>query len=105
MVIAAVLVLLCSAASALAQLAGELTGWIYDQTGAPLPGVRVALRGMTDRETQTSPAGDFAFHDLPEGDYEISAELSGFERGHMFPRRILEFTPSRCARLAPCSTV
>ena len=80
-VIAVVLALLCSAASARAQLAGELAGSIYDQTGAPLPGVRVALRGMTDRETQSSAAGDFAFQDLPEGDYEISAELSGFERG------------------------
>ncbi len=29
---------------------------------------------------QTGAAGDFAFPDLPEGDYEISAELSGFER-------------------------
>ena len=28
----------------------------------------------------TGAAGDFAFPDLPEGDYEISAELSGFER-------------------------
>ena len=31
-------------------------------------------------ERQTSAVGDFAFQDLPEGDYEISAELSGFER-------------------------
>ena len=53
---------------------------IYDQTGAPLPGVRMTIRGVTDREAQTSAAGDFAFQDLPEGDYEISAELSGFER-------------------------
>ena len=28
----------------------------------------------------TGAAGDFAFPDVPEGDYEISAELSGFER-------------------------
>ena len=31
---------------------------------------------------ETGAAGDFAFQDLPEGDYEISAELSGFERAH-----------------------
>ena len=80
MVIAAILALLCAPASARAQTAGELAGSIYDQTGAPLPGVRITIRGATDREAQTSAAGDFAFQDLPEGDYEISAELSGFER-------------------------
>ena len=78
--IAAVLALLCAPASAAAQPTGELSGSIYDQTGAPLPGVRMTIRGVTDREAQTSAAGDFAFQDLPEGDYEISAELSGFER-------------------------
>ena len=79
-IIAAVLALLCAPASAPAQSTGELVGSIYDQTGAPLPGVHMTMRGVTDREAQTSAAGDFAFQDLPEGDYEISAELSGFER-------------------------
>ena len=32
------------------------------------------------RTADTGAAGDFAFPDLPEGDYEISAELGGFER-------------------------
>ena len=50
-----------------------------DQTGAPLPGVRMTIRGVVDRAADTGAAGDFAFPDLPEGDYEISAELSGFE--------------------------
>ena len=79
-VIAAVLFVLCFPVSAHAQQTGELSGSIYDQTGAPLPGVASTLRGVTDRETQTSAAGDFAFRDLPQGDYEISAELTGFER-------------------------
>jgi outer membrane receptor protein involved in Fe transport len=38
------------------------------------------MRGVTERGAQTSAVGDFAFQDLPEGDYEISAELNGFER-------------------------
>ena len=78
--IAAVLAVLCAPAAAPAQSTGELSGSIYDQTGAPLPGVRMTIRGATDREGQTSTQGDFAFQALPEGDYEISAELSGFER-------------------------
>src|SRR6187399_1383909 len=36
--------------------------------------------GGSDRTADTGAAGDFAFPDLPEGDYEISAELTGFER-------------------------
>ena len=59
-----------------------LSGSVADQTGAPLPGVRVAIQGVATRTAETGAAGDFAFQDLPEGDYEISAELSGFERAH-----------------------
>ena len=44
-----------------------------------MPGVRLTIRGVAGRTTDTGAAGDFAFPDLPEGDYEISAELSGFE--------------------------
>jgi iron complex outermembrane receptor protein len=80
LVIAAVLALLCAPASASGQSTGELSGSIHDQTGAPLSGVRVVIRGVTDRQAQTSVSGDFALNDLPEGDYEISAELTGFKR-------------------------
>ena len=76
----ALLVLFCAPLSAHAQAIGEISGSIHDQTGAALPGVRLTIRGVTSREAQTGDAGDFAFEDLPEGDYEISAELSGFER-------------------------
>jgi iron complex outermembrane receptor protein len=79
-VLAVALALLCAPASAPAQPTGELAGSTFDQTGTPLPGVRMAIRGVIDRRAETSATGDFIFHDLPEGDYEISAELSGFER-------------------------
>jgi len=62
-----------------AQATGQLAGTISDQTGAPLPGVRITVRGVIDRTTQTGIAGDFAFAGISAGDYEISAELSGFE--------------------------
>jgi iron complex outermembrane receptor protein len=57
-----------------------IDGSVVDQTGATLPGVRVTIRGIAVRTAQTGAAGDFAFLDLLEGDYTISAELSGFER-------------------------
>jgi iron complex outermembrane receptor protein len=37
------------------------------------------MRGVIDREAQSSAAGDFTFLDLPEGAYAVSAELTGFE--------------------------
>ena len=79
-VIAAVLALFGAPASAPAQSTGELSGSIYDQTGAPLRSACVTIRGATEREMQTDAVGDFVFAGLPEGDYEISAELTGFER-------------------------
>jgi iron complex outermembrane receptor protein len=78
--IAALVALLCVPASAAAQPTGALVVMIYDQTGVPLPGVRLTIQGATARGALTGAGGDFAFPGLPEGDYEISADLSGFER-------------------------
>jgi len=61
--------------------AGYASVSIYDQTGAPLPGAHVTLRGVTERQAQTDADGGSAFDGLPEGDYEIYVELKGFERG------------------------
>ena len=63
-----------------AQPVAVLIGSIVDQTGAPLQGVRVTIRGVAIHTADTGAAGDFAFPDLPAGEYEISAELSGFVR-------------------------
>ena len=76
----AVLVLLCMAASSAAQSVGLVAGSVLDQTGAPLPGVHLTIRGVADRTADTGAGGDFAFPGLPEGDYEISAGLSGFHQ-------------------------
>ena len=76
------LVLLCAAVPAGAQSMGGLSGSVADQTGARLAGVRVAIHGAATRTAETGAAGDFAFQDLPAGDYEIAAELNGFERAH-----------------------
>ena len=40
----------------------------------------MTIRGVATRMAETGVAGAFAFPDLNEGNYEISAELSGFER-------------------------
>ena len=77
---AAVLALMCWPASAGAQSAGDVSGSVSGQTGARLPGARVTIRGVVERAADTGADGDFAFPGLPEGDYEISVELAGFER-------------------------
>src|SRR6186713_2502269 len=73
-------VFFCMAVSMAAQSSAELAGAVVDETGAALPGVRMTIRGVADRGADTDAAGDFAFTDLAAGDYEISAERSGFER-------------------------
>ena len=80
--IAGLLALICVPASARAQSAGQISGWVYDQTGAPLEGARLTLRGATGREGHSTSAGDFAFRDLPAGDFDVSAESTGFETTH-----------------------
>jgi iron complex outermembrane receptor protein len=77
--LAATLILICMAGTAAAQPKGEVAGSIVDQTGSPLPGARVMIQGVVGRAAETGAAGDFAFPDLPEGSYEISAALGGFE--------------------------
>jgi iron complex outermembrane receptor protein len=82
----AVVLLTWSAAVAGAQTMGAVSGSIADQTGAPLAGVRITIRGAVDRTADTSAAGGFVFRDLPPGDYELSAELAGFAREHRVVR-------------------
>ena len=77
--LAVALMLFCLAGSTAAQSMAEVGGSVVDQTSSPLPGVRLTIRGVADRTAVTGAAGDFTFSDLPQGDYEISAELSGFQ--------------------------
>jgi iron complex outermembrane receptor protein len=78
-VLTAALMLFCLAPSTAAQPLGEVVGSIVDQTGAPLAGVQMTIRAVAARTTASGATGDFTFPDLPQGDYEVSAELSGFQ--------------------------
>jgi len=64
-----------------AQEAGNLTGTVYDQDGAPLPGVKVSLSGskVLAQTIVTSERGNFRFIALPVArDYTLRLELPGF---------------------------
>lgn len=70
--------MLCMSAAGYAQAPAQLSGSVLDATGSPLAGATITLRGTTDRVTQTNSEGQFDFRSLPEGQYELTAELRGF---------------------------
>jgi iron complex outermembrane receptor protein len=76
--LAAALLLLSTAGSTAAQPIAQVVGLVVDQNLAPLSGVHLTMRGVAVRTTNSDARGYFAFADLPAGDYELSAELSGF---------------------------
>ena len=62
-------------------LRGELSGTITDTTGARVPGVEVAAKHVLTnfvRTHITDETGFFVLSGLPIGNYELSAQLSGF---------------------------
>ncbi len=60
-----------------------LTGTVSDASGAVLPGVTITVKGESviggSRTTVTDENGTYRFPALPPGDYEVTAELSGFK--------------------------
>ena len=65
---------------------------VKDTTGGALIGVRLTLRGPANRVTETGPDGHFAFEDLPNGEYELTAVLGGFVPAHRTFRLVREET-------------
>ena len=63
-----------------AQLAsGNIYGTVTDESGAPLPGVAVAVKGSTGSFTTTSGSdGRFRVLNLPPGAYKVTTTLAGF---------------------------
>src|SRR5262245_27301479 len=64
-----------------AQNTAELRGTLTDSTGAVLPGVAVTLINKAsgqERSQLTVSGGSYIFATLPNGEYALKAELSGF---------------------------
>jgi hypothetical protein len=79
-----VLALLLFAVTLTAQVrTGNIYGTITDTEGNPLPGVSVTVRGArtAPQSTVTGPTGIYRVLSLdPGGDYELTAELTGFKK-------------------------
>ena len=68
---------------AVGQTAATVTGTVVDTSGGVLPGASLTLRHTATgllRTTAINAEGRFAFTGVPVGEYELSAELSGFRR-------------------------
>ena len=74
--------LLC-AAPAYAQFdSANISGVVQDTTGAILPGVDVTLTNVGTkiaRQAVTNEAGLYTFPNVPVGEYQVTAMLSGFK--------------------------
>jgi hypothetical protein len=80
-------VLVLFPASLLAQLtSGNITGTVYDPTGATVPGVSVTAHNVAtgaDQSTTSTSAGEYRFENLAIGTYTITAAVSGFAKAEV----------------------
>ncbi len=72
-----------------------ISGTVRDQTGAVMPGVTITTKNVgtnAERNEPTDLAGRYRIRSLPVGNYEVRAELSGFQTS---VRRGIELTVGR----------
>src|SRR5688572_7986223 len=77
------LVLLCLWAVVAAQTQSRLSGLITDDSGAVVVGARVIARNVATgvvNEAVTNESGNYQFPVLIPGEYEVTAEMSGFKK-------------------------
>ncbi len=61
---------------------GSIYGTVTDPAGAVLPAATVTVKNVHTAETKTaktSPTGDYTFVFLVPGEYEVSADMAGFQ--------------------------
>jgi hypothetical protein len=61
---------------------GSISGTVYDQSGAALPGADVTVKNLetgTVRQTITNDVGFFRVPALPSGDYSVQVSMQAFE--------------------------
>ncbi len=61
-----------------AQSVASVTGTVADESGAPIAGATVALRGPTSPTTTTDPKGAFSFSGVTPGVYVLSVTKPGY---------------------------
>ena len=77
------LVLILAAAPLAAQVAGAISGFVRDSTGAALPGAAVtavSTEQQLTRSTRSDGTGFYNMLAMPPGTYQVSVEAQGFEK-------------------------
>lgn len=65
------------------QVAGSISGFVRDQSGAQIPAVNITARSAEQQLTRTTVTDNTGFYNLlaiPSGTYEITASADGFDR-------------------------
>jgi hypothetical protein len=79
--------LLAAGVSSFAQrISGDLTGTIFDATGAAVPGATVAVKNDAtgvEATVKSGPTGDYRFANLAAGTYTLTVAASGFTKAEM----------------------
>jgi hypothetical protein len=79
--VAAFLLLFVAGAVSAQSFRGGIQGVVLDQTGAAVPGATVTAKSTGTglaRTTTSDAAGNYAFPELPLGDYDVTGSLTGF---------------------------
>ncbi|MBI3684685.1 MAG: carboxypeptidase regulatory-like domain-containing protein [Acidobacteria bacterium] len=80
-------------------LKAQILGTVMDQSGAVIPGVKVAItdvRTNFQRETNTNDAGNYFFVNLDPGEFKVEAEKEGFSKA---VRGGIDLQPNMTARV------
>jgi hypothetical protein len=75
-------------------VSGDLTGTIYDQAGAAVPGAQVTLKSVNTgatRTTTSNAAGNYRCSLLPPETYVITIQVGGFTA----PENLASVSPGR----------
>src|SRR4030095_8938642 len=79
-----IVVIACFSLDLCAQgIRATVVGRVTDQTGAVVPGVAITIMNTGTNEsrmTVTSDSGDYTVPQLPPGDYNLTAEIPGFNK-------------------------
>jgi hypothetical protein len=77
---------------------GKITGTVKDATGGVLPGAVVVVTNLdtkTIKQTVTDKQGSYQVLQLPIGNYEVSAEATGFSKSVVRPAGALEINQTQ----------
>ena len=80
-----------------AQSTTSLRGTVTDKSGAAVPKANLTLRNAergVERTAITGPIGDYEFPQIPPGTYQLTVEMTGFQKYQQSGIELLVNTPT-----------